>query len=105
LSRLLHDESEFNKFFEKLACVQTMKRVRDDLRSTNEDFASKYHLIDNILYNNHLPGQNLAKEDEINKLRAEVESLRSTVTSQQIAFEAKVQRQQEVMKVNYTIHI
>jgi len=49
LSLLLSDELEFKKFFESLPNVQTMKKLRDDLRDNNESLAKK----------------NLAKEAEI----------------------------------------
>ena len=40
LQQLLNDEAEFKKFFESLPQIQTMKKVRDDLRDNNESLAS-----------------------------------------------------------------
>jgi ubiquitin-protein ligase len=41
LTQLMNDEFEFQKFFESLSTVQTMKKVRDDLRVSNEELAKK----------------------------------------------------------------
>jgi hypothetical protein len=40
LDLLLKDEAEYDKFFRALPCVQTMKQVRDELRTKNEEAAS-----------------------------------------------------------------
>jgi len=82
LSQMLNDETEFNRFFESLSAVQTMKKVRDDLRIANEELAKK----------------NLAKEAEVDRVRRELESRNRTVMEKRAAFEQKAQRQQEVMK-------
>jgi len=82
LTQLVNDETEFKKFFEDLPQVQNMRKVRDDLRNTNEDLAKK----------------NLAKEAEIEKLKREISSKQQLINDKRLQFEQKAQRQQEVMK-------
>jgi hypothetical protein len=82
LSQLLNDDNEFKKFFESLSCVQTMKKVRDDLRNANEDISKK----------------TLAKEAEIELLRKELATRHHLVNERRSSFEQKAQRQQDVMK-------
>eukprot|EP01114_Cavostelium_apophysatum_P017015 TRINITY_DN4960_c0_g1_i1.p1 TRINITY_DN4960_c0_g1~~TRINITY_DN4960_c0_g1_i1.p1 ORF type:complete len:320 (-),score=109.69 TRINITY_DN4960_c0_g1_i1:32-991(-) len=82
LTQLLNDETEFNRFFEELPVVQNMRKVRDDLRTNNEELAKK----------------TLIKESEIDKLRKDVASSIEIIQQQRGAFEAKAQKQQEVMK-------
>jgi len=82
LSQMLNDEVEFNKFFDDLNVVQTMKKVRDDLRNANEEFARK----------------SLARESEIESLRREIDTRNRAVSEKRSTFEQKAQRQQEVMK-------
>jgi len=82
LSQILNDENEFKKFFESLSSVQTMKKLRDDLRNNKEELAKK----------------NLAKETEIEKLKKEMETNNQVVNEKRAEFEHNVQKQQEVMK-------
>jgi hypothetical protein len=82
LSALLNDETEFNRFFDNLPTVQTMRKVRDDLRANNEDLAKR----------------NLAKEAEIDRMRRHLQEKHSVMNEKRSSFEQKVQRQQEVMK-------
>jgi len=82
LSQMLNDETEFNKFFESLPAVQTMKKLRDDLRTANEELAKR----------------NLSREAEIEALKRELASRQQVVSDKRFAFEQKAQRQQEVMK-------
>eukprot|EP01116_Phalansterium_solitarium_P022116 TRINITY_DN7187_c0_g1_i1.p1 TRINITY_DN7187_c0_g1~~TRINITY_DN7187_c0_g1_i1.p1 ORF type:complete len:271 (+),score=79.75 TRINITY_DN7187_c0_g1_i1:102-914(+) len=44
LTALINDEAAFQRFFEQLAAVQTMKNIRDDLRAAAEDLARTRHL-------------------------------------------------------------
>jgi len=82
LSQLLNDEQEFKKFFDALAIVQTMKKVRDDLRSNNEDLAKR----------------NLSREAEVETLKRELATRHQIVSEKRTSFDAKFQRQQEIMK-------
>jgi len=82
LSQMLNDETEFNRFFESLPAVQTMKKLRDDLRNANEELAKK----------------NLTKEVEIESVKRELNGRQQVVADKRFAFEQKAQRQQEVMK-------
>jgi len=82
LSLLLSDELEFKKFFESLPNVQTMKKLRDDLRDNNESLAKK----------------NLAKEAEIQKLQMDLNNRLNVIAEKRASYEQKAQRQQEIMK-------
>jgi hypothetical protein len=98
LTSLLNDETAFTKFFESLNAVQTMKKVRDDLRIANEDISSMLHLF--IQYINHLSiEKTLALEAEVEQLKKDIASKMHTVNERRASFEQKAQRQQEVMKV------
>jgi len=82
LSLLLTDETEFKKFFESLPTVQTMKKLRDDLRDNNETLAKK----------------NLAKEAEIQKAQMDLSGRLNTIAEKRTSYEQKAQRQQEIIK-------
>lgn len=82
LAQLLNNEEEFKKFFESLECVSTVKKVRDDLRNTNEELAKK----------------NLAKEAEIETIRKDLAKKQSVATEKREAIASKSQKQQEVMR-------
>lgn len=82
LTQLINDETEFKKFFEDLPQVQNMRKVRDDLRNTNEEIAKK----------------NLSKEAEVEKLKRDIASKQQLIQEKRAQFEQKAQRQQEVMK-------
>jgi len=82
LAQLLNDENEFRRFFDSLNAVQTMRKVRDDMRTNNEELAKK----------------NLAKEAELEKIRRELGARQQVISEKRGLFEQKAQRQQEVMK-------
>jgi len=82
IANMLNDEVEFSRFLDSLSAVQTMKKVRDDLRNTNEDLAKK----------------NLAREAEIEKTKRDLMSQTAQVNEKRASFEQRVVRQQEVMK-------
>jgi hypothetical protein len=39
---MLNDESEFKAFFDQLPIVKELKKLRDDLRASNEALASTF---------------------------------------------------------------
>jgi len=82
LTLLLNDETEFAKFFENLPSVITSKKLREDLKSSNQELAQKI----------------LAKEAEVEKLRQEVAGKNDSIKEKRSTFELKLQRQQEVVK-------
>jgi len=82
LTQLMTDEVEFKRFFENLPAVQTMKKVRDDLRDNNEILAKK----------------NLAKEAEIESVKAELASVATQFSEKKNSYDKKAQRQQEIIK-------
>jgi len=69
-------------FFDGLSAVQTMRKVRDDLRTNNEDLAKR----------------NLAKEAEIDRMKRQLHEKHQVVAEKRSSFEQKAFRQQEVMK-------
>jgi len=87
LAQLLNDENEFKKFFDTLSQVQTLRKVRDDLRINNEELAKK----------------NLAKEAEIERVKRDLTSRYQEINEKQSSFKQKAQRQQEVMQQFSTV--
>jgi len=82
LALLLNDENEFKRFFDHLSAVQTMKKVRDDLRTNNDELAKK----------------NLSKEAELDKIKRELSARQQLIAEKRLAFDQKAKQQQEVMK-------
>jgi hypothetical protein len=82
LTQLLNDENEFKIFFESLGAVQNMKKLRDELKQTNEQLARN----------------NLEKEAELESLRRELNPRLSAVADKRMQFEQKFKQQQDVLK-------
>ncbi|PRP74891.1 vacuolar sorting protein [Planoprotostelium fungivorum] len=82
LAVLLNDEVEYDTFFNSLSCVQTMKQVRDDLRTKNEEVAKR----------------GLSKESELELLQREIMSRHRVISEKKAILEGKLQKQQEIMK-------
>jgi len=82
LAQLLNDDNEFKRFFDSLSAVQTMRKVRDDLRSNNEELSKR----------------NLSKEAEIDRIKKDLAARQQLILEKRSSFETKAQRQQEVMK-------
>lgn len=100
MTLLLNDETEFAKFFENLPSVITSKKLRDDLKSSNQELARKPK-IQLYLFLKQWPKKTekiLAKEAEVEKLRQEVAGKNDSIKEKRSTFELKLQRQQEVVK-------
>ncbi|KAI9363643.1 hypothetical protein BD770DRAFT_380082 [Pilaira anomala] len=79
MEELLHNETAFEIFFESLDRVKNLKTFQEELRSGNEILAHK----------------NLSREDQLLKLRSEVEGLESQFKLEKIEFEKKEKLQNE----------
>lgn len=79
MEELLNNEAAFDIFFESLERVKNLKTFQEELRSGNEQLAHK----------------NLGREDQLLKLRSEVENLDSKFKLDKLEFEAKERAQHE----------
>ncbi|KAG2231843.1 hypothetical protein BDF21DRAFT_422672 [Thamnidium elegans] len=79
MEELVQNETAFEIFFESLDRVKNLKTFQEELRSGNETLAHK----------------NLSREDQLLKLRSEVESLESKFKMDKLEFERKEKLQNE----------
>ncbi|KAI9478412.1 MAG: hypothetical protein EXX96DRAFT_247109 [Benjaminiella poitrasii] len=79
IEELLQNETAFDIFFHSLDRVKNLKAFQEDLRNGNEQLAHK----------------NLSREDQLVKLRAEIENLHSQIMVDKLVFEEKERLQQE----------
>jgi len=73
LAQLLTEESEFQRFFEGLPAVQTMKKVRDDLRHSTDEIAKKL----------------IAEEAELVRMKRDLNEKHQSVNDTRSSFEQK----------------
>lgn len=105
LEELIKNDTAFELFFNSLERVQSMKTVREELRSGNENLARKCVMVFKFIIMDDYTilfrlDKNLAKEDELMKLRSQVKDLNEKYIELRTKFEEKERQQQEAFSVS-----
>jgi ESCRT-I complex subunit VPS37 len=107
MEELLSNETAFDLFFNSLDRVKNLKTFQEDLLSGNETLARKYIYVYvyitgyyNVFYSHVYIDKNLGREDQLLKLRSEVENLDSKYKLDKLEFERKEKLQHEAFNVS-----
>lgn len=107
MEELLQSDTAFDIFFETLDRVKNLKTFQEELRSGNETLGRKLGTIKiGFCYLTCLSiDKNLSREDQLSKLRSEVEDLDTIYKHEKMEFEKKEKLQNEAFNVSRQLHL